>query len=131
MNLKNLFMVNALVALIFGLAFVLVPAQTTALYDVDLTEGGKFIGQLFGAELIGYAVLSWLAKDAKPSAERQAILLALFVGDVLGFVASLLAQLAGLANALGWSTVAIYLLLALAFGYFRFMAGGRVVGSTA
>jgi hypothetical protein len=122
MNVRKLFVVNAVVAAIFGLAFVLVPGPTTDLYDVDLNEGGLMIGQLFGAALLGFAVLTWFARDAKPSGERQAILLALFVGDVIGFIASLLAQLAGVANALGWTTVAIYLLLGLAFGYFRFMA---------
>ncbi len=122
MNVRNLFMVNAVVAIVFGLAFVVVPGTTLELYDVNLSDAGLFVAQLFGAALIGYGLLTWLTKDAKPSPERQAILLAIFVADAIGFVASLLAQLAGLANALGWSTVAIYLLLGLAFGYFRFMA---------
>jgi hypothetical protein len=33
----------------------------------------------------------------------------------------LIGQLAGIANALGWSSVAIYLLLALGFAYVQFM----------
>jgi hypothetical protein len=46
--------------------------------------------------------------------------LAIFVGDTIGFIVALLAQLAGTVNALGWLIVALYLLLALGFGYFQF-----------
>jgi len=123
MKISYVFWLNTIVALIFGLAFVLVPGPTTDLYDVNLGDGGMFIGRLFGAALLAFCALTWLVKDAGMSDERQAILLALFIGDAVGFVASLIAQVSGVANGLGWSTVAIYLILAVAFGYYRFMAG--------
>jgi hypothetical protein len=41
--------------------------------------------------------------------------------DAIGFIVTLLGQLAGLANALGWSSVALYLLFGLGFAYFQFM----------
>lgn len=121
MKASYVFIFNTVVALVFGLAFALVPEQTTALYDVDLTEGGVLIGRLFGAALLSFCVVSWLVRNAEASPERQAVVLALFVGDAVGFVASLLAQLAEVANALGWSTVALYLILAVAFGYLYFV----------
>jgi hypothetical protein len=54
---------------------------------------------------------------------QRAVLTANFLTAGLGFLFSLMAQLSGVseANALGWSTVALYLLLALGFGYLRFM----------
>lgn len=66
-------------------------------------------------------VFGWFARDAGESKARQAIVIALFVGDVLGFIVALLGQLSGVVNALGWSTVALYLLLALGYGYFQFV----------
>jgi hypothetical protein len=78
------------------------------------------VGQLFGAALIGFAVLTWAARNATDSDAGRAILLALCVGDAIGFVVALVGQLGGVVNTLGWSTVAIYLVLALGFGYFRF-----------
>jgi Kef-type K+ transport system membrane component KefB len=73
-----------------------------------------------GAAFIGFAVLTWSARNANDSDARRAIVLALVVSDVIGFIAALIAQLADVVNSLGWSTVAIYLLLALGFGYFQF-----------
>ena len=66
-------------------------------------------------------VFGWFARDAGESKARRGIVIALFVGDVLGFIVALLGQLSGVLNALGWSTVALYLLFALGYGYFQFV----------
>ena len=121
MKLSILFTINAIVAVVFGLALVLVAATFMSLYGITLSPGGLIIARLFGAALLGYAVLTWFARDAKDSDARRAIVLALFIGDVVGFIVALLGQLSGAVNTLGWSTVAIYLLLALGFGYFQFL----------
>jgi len=60
-------------------------------------------------------VFDRFARDAGESNARQAIVIALFVGDVLGFIVALLGQLSGVVNALGWSTVALYLQLAVGY----------------
>ena len=52
-------------------------------------------------------------------AARRAIVRALFFGDAIGFILSLIAQLGGVVNNLGWLTVVIYLVLAVGFGYFH------------
>ncbi|MFC1819902.1 hypothetical protein ACFLZG_02300, partial [Thermodesulfobacteriota bacterium] len=67
-------------------------------------------------------VLTWCARKAEESEGRRAIILALFISDAIGFIVALIGQLSGAVNALGWSTVIIYLLLALGFGYFQFMS---------
>ena len=51
----------------------------------------------------------------------RAIVLANWASATLGFLAALLQQLSGGVNALGWSSVVIYLSLAPGFAYFQFM----------
>ena len=121
MKLNTLFMFNFIVAILFGLGFTLMPATMADLYGAELTPAGLYIGQLFGLSLIGFAVLSWLARGLTDPAGRQAIVTALFISELIGFVVSIINQLAGVVNALGWSTVVLYGLLALGFGYFRFV----------
>ncbi|UCG87626.1 MAG: hypothetical protein JSW71_03500, partial [Gemmatimonadota bacterium] len=118
MQLSTLMVINAVVAAVFGFGFVVVPGQVTSLYGADVTPA--LGAQLFGAALLAFAVLTWTARSAPDSDARRAILLALFVGDGIGFIVSLVAQLGGDVNALGWTTVVIYLLLGLGFGYFWF-----------
>ena len=122
MKVSTLFTINAIVAVVFGLLFVLAPALTLSLYGITSNEPLSYVGQLFGASLLSFAVITWLARNTAASPARNAIVLALFIGDAIGFVVSLIAQMKGFANALGWSTVAIYLLLALGFGYLQFMS---------
>lgn len=92
-----------------------------SLYGDTLSPGGVTIGRLFGAALLGYAVLAWSVRNTGASDVRQAIILALFVGNTIGLIAVVMGQLSGAVNALGWSTVIIYLLLALGYGYFQFV----------
>ena len=120
MKLSTLMVVNALVAAVFGVGFVVVPGQVMSFYGPEVTPPLEYMAQLFGAALLAFAVLTWTARNAPDSATRRAILLAMVVGDGIGFIVSLIGQLGGVMNALGWSTVVIYLLLALGFGYFCF-----------
>ena len=120
MKLSTLMRINAVVEAVFGIAFVLVPGQLFAQYGAEESSALKYTGQLFGAALVSFAVLNWSARNAENSEARRAIVLALFVGNAVGFVLALIGQLGNVVNSLGWSTVAIYLLLAVGFGYFQF-----------
>ena len=64
--------------------------------------------------------VTWAARNAGDSDARRAIVFALFISDGIACVVALIGQLREMVNALGWSTVAIYLLLAVGFAYFRF-----------
>jgi len=121
MKLSTWLTIAAVVAVVFGLAFVLVTGPLLSFYGITLDKAGTLVAQLFGAALIGFAVLNWFARGVTDREARQAIVLGNLASDTVGFVMALIGQLAGVANALGWSTVAIYLLLALGFAYFQFM----------
>ncbi len=121
MKLGTLMVINTVLAALYGLAFVLVPTQLISLYGLTVDAPLRYTGQLFGAALISFAVLTWSARNAPDSEARRSIVLALFIGDALGFILALVGQLGGVVNALGWTTVAVYLLLAVGFGYFQFL----------
>jgi hypothetical protein len=120
MKLSKLLVVNAIVSGVFGIALVLIPWEVFKFYGIQADPAINYVGQLYGAALLGFAVLSWSARNAGPSESRKAIVLAFFIGDSIGFVVALIARFGGVVNALGWSSVALYLLLALSFGYFQF-----------
>jgi len=123
-KLSTMFIIYAVVSAVFGLIFIFVPETALGLYGITLSPGGVTIARLFGAALIEFALLAWFARNAGESEARKAIILAIFVGEVFGFIVALLGQLSGVVNALGWSTVAFYLLLAIGFGYFQFKKPG-------
>ena len=121
MKLNVLLVVAAVIAGVFGVGFVVASGPLLSVYGVTLDKAGTLVAQLFGASLIGVAVLNWLARNVTDPDARRAVIFANLTQDVVGFVVILIGQLAGIPNAFGWSNVAIYLLLALGFGYVQFM----------
>lgn len=120
MKLSSLFTITSILSLVFGLVFVVVPVQAISYYGVTLGVGGAIMTQFHGAALIGLGVIAWYAREAEDCSARTAIVTGFFAGNALAFVVAATAQLSGLANDLGWTTVAIAFLLAAGFGYFRF-----------
>ncbi len=120
MKLKILFIITAIIAIVFGVVFVIIPAQVYSLYSIESGAGMNYMGQLFGAALIAIGLISWQSRNAADSDARRAIILAIFIADGIGFVIALIGQLNDVVGSLGWLTVAIYFLLSLGFGYFQF-----------
>ena len=123
MNLKTLFVFNSIVAVVFGVVFVLIPSDIYSLYDPGTNEVSailKYMGQLFGVALLGIGLLTWHARNSDDSDARKAIILGLFISHCVGVVVAILGQINNVVNILGWSTVVIYLILAVGFGYFQF-----------
>ena len=120
MKIKTMMVINAVIAVLFGIAFVLIPSRFLLLYGNSVDAPMRYIGQLFGAALIAFAILTWTARKSSDNEARKAIVLSLFIGHGIGFVVALIGQLGGVVNSLGWSTVAVYFLISLGFGYFNF-----------
>lgn len=124
MTSKNFLTFASVVAFLFALGFILMPAGLTSFYGVTLNEAGVLIAQLFGATLLGFGVLNWFARSWGEGEAKQAVLTANLATDAIGFIFALIGQLGGVpgVNALGWSTVLLYLILAAGFAYLRFVA---------
>jgi hypothetical protein len=124
MKLSTMMVIKAIVCLVFGILLLLVPGPLMAFWGVLLDPGGLFMARLYGASVVGNLFLTWFARNDKESGALRASVLALFVYDAIGFIVSLMAVLAGVMNPLGWVVVALYLFLALGFGYFQLFKPG-------
>ena len=123
MTYRNVLTVSAVLSILFGLAFMLIPGPLVRLYNLELTPPGLLVGQLYGATLFGFGLLNWFAREFADGSVRRAVITADLITAALATIFSLFAQLGGVpgANALGWSTVILYLLVGLGFAYVRFM----------
>jgi uncharacterized membrane protein YfcA len=112
--------IKSIITVVFGIGFVVVPVRVMSYYGVTLDPAGAYMTRLFGAAFIVIGLLLWYGRKDAGSPALKAIVLGVFIGDIVGFVLALQAQLLGIVNALGWLTVAIYFFLVLGFGYFLF-----------
>ena len=58
-GLKSTFLIHFIVALLFGLGFLLIPVAVGNVYGLNVQEPDIY--RLLGAAMLGFAVSSWLA----------------------------------------------------------------------
>ena len=128
---------------LLGLSFILYGRWVLSFYDIGfepsptprlvagsslqpLLVGIAFI-RIFGAVLLGIGLLAWLTRNLSNLEAQQAILLGLFIINMLSFLAVFLQQitlwtyLPPLKTVSARLLAAVFLILSLALGYARFV----------
>lgn len=118
MSLKNLFTINSVVLFLFGLGFLFAVQPMITLLGATMGPTGVVFARLLGSVQIAISILSWLVRNAPKTDERRAIVIFLCVDYSIATIITLIAQLSGIFNFMGWGTVVLMLLFALGFGYF-------------
>ncbi len=117
---KHAFTINAIIAFVFGIGLLLVPATIGSIYGIETSASSDLMSRFFGLTLIGIGLLTWLFRGITDMAAVKAVILALLISDLLGIIVSLYAVLSGAMNQIGWSAVIIYVLLAVDYAFFYF-----------
>jgi hypothetical protein len=115
MNLRILFTINAVLAIFHGVGFIAVPGQMLALYQIAGSPATDLMGQLFGAELLVVAIITWVGRNLTDEKALSGIVIANLVADIVGTILSVKGVLGGVTGMLGWMAVAIYAFLAIAY----------------
>jgi hypothetical protein len=117
MRFSALLRVAGTLGVLFGLGFLFAPIAMLRQYGVATDAAGGFMSQFFGAALLQLGLVLLLLRDL-PVASVPRVAAGAAVGELAGLWIAVRIQLGGQVNALGWSTVIIYGLFALAFGSF-------------
>jgi hypothetical protein len=120
MRLGTLLRLAGLLALAFGIGFLFAPARVLSMYGLAAEPTVVLLARFFGSALVQLGLVFYLIRDVSDPTTRRGVVIGSFLGSLAGFVVSLTAQFWGLVNSFGWSTVAIYGLLLLGYGYFVF-----------
>ena len=128
MNLNKLFMVNTGVAALFGIGFVFAPEAMLTPYGIaaETISASVMMSRLLGAANIGYAILFWFMMNAPASDTKIEVAKAVSLGFGVSCLVSIVVQMSGEIGPLGWSTVALYAIFSVGYGYFGFVKGAEV-----
>jgi hypothetical protein len=118
MKVKTLIIIMALLSLIWGAGFILLPTFFWSLYGLALDAGGVYMSRQLGVVFFMLGLILWLARNEHSPVALRAMTTGLFVGNALGFGVALIGQFSARISALGWVGIGSYLLLALGFGYY-------------
>jgi type VI protein secretion system component VasK len=100
----------AVLALIFGLAFVVAPANFGDLIGLESSASMVTVARMMGAAMLAWGLILWSARHFQEEAQA-AILQATGVADAAGAASAFVACLTDAMNAYGW-VIAVILLLA-------------------
>lgn len=115
-GLKVLFLIHALVGLLFGLGFLVIPATLVGWFNMPLTEEPYL--RLIGAAILGYSATSLVAYQAHYWSEVKIAVQGEFVWTGLAATLSLWFVLDSIWPAAGWLIFSLMALFFIAFGYF-------------
>jgi hypothetical protein len=120
--IKQLFALQALVNILFGIPLIFVTGTLLSIYGLSTDRTGTYLGQFLGATFIGLAWISWAARGTTDEAFRNTIIRASFVTSLIGLVASVIFQLQPEANASTWLFVVLTAIFAAGWGYYSYEA---------
>ena len=120
MKLAVFLAIAAAVAIIYGIAFILVPDFVLVTYGVTANAALDLMARYFGLTLLGQGVVVWLIKDAVDGKVLRGFLSGFALQSAIGLLVSIWGTLGGILNALGWSAVLIYALLLAGYLYYLF-----------
>jgi hypothetical protein len=123
MKVRYFFIISAIVLLIAAIAFFVNAAWVLRLFGITLEPAGVFMAEIFGAALLGVAVLNWLVRDVAFRDDVRPILYANLVGTGASFIVLLIEKLNGMGNVYMWVVIALTLIMALGHGYYAFVRG--------
>jgi len=119
MKLSTFAMIITILAGAFGLAFIFIPAQMGTFYGNNLDTPGLWVTRYFGAALLFIAMIYWSYSHVPPAAKSwPKLLIFSIIYDVIQLILTTISLLNGVGNSNGWSTVALYAVLAIGSMYF-------------
>lgn len=121
MNYRTMFFLNAFIAVLLGLGFLVVPGRILGQFGVDGYAATKLLSQFFGAAMLGLGLLLWFAKDVTEGNLQKGMGIALLVGAMAGLITTLVGTTAGILRANWWIAVVVYAILGLAYAYLVFV----------
>ena len=120
MSHKLVLTIQSVLFFLAGLATLFIPQQFISAYGLTLEQGGVGLARLYGVTAIMLGVITWMARPSGPSEARQALVLGLFVGNILAALVGIYNGLLGGFGTMIWVSVVIWLLLALDLGVLYF-----------
>ena len=114
MSLKNIFILNFIVAGFFAVFCLLFPVTMLSWYGPTSTEALVMMTRFFGVGLLALALVTLFLRDAKITDNVKSVVLALILSDIVGLIVSLWAVYSKTVNNMGWVTVVIYGFFAIA-----------------
>lgn len=108
MSTKTYMTIGAIVALVFGVGFLVMPSMVMGMYGVASTAELTVAYRYFGVALVTVFALAWPLRSIEDLAVLRPLLMGHAAADLVGLAVSIWAVTSGALNALGWLNALVY-----------------------
>jgi hypothetical protein len=113
MKQRAFLVLMAMLALAFGLAFVVAPAKFGEEIGLNIASSDRPIAVMLGAAMLAWGMILWSARRFDDAAQK-AVIRATGLADAIGFAGALAACMSGALNIFGWLIPLVFLGAAVA-----------------
>jgi len=123
MSYKFLFVLNALVSVVLGAVFLIVPSRALDFFGTETYAATLLVARFFGSALVAVGLVLWFAKDAAEESIQKGMGIALLVSSVLGLIINVIgvSPSSGVIRSNGYITIIVYVLFALGYAFMLFL----------
>jgi hypothetical protein len=118
MTIRVFLSIIAVLGVVHGIAFIVVPEQVAASYGLVASPSSVLTARLFGGALLAWCAILWAARSFRDEGAVRSVLIATCFAEAVSLVVVIAGTLAGTMNAMGWVAVLIYLFGAVGCVYF-------------
>jgi hypothetical protein len=109
--------IAAVVAILYALAFLIIPVQASLFFS-DFAEARAVLYLRFcGAAVLAWGLIVWFARDFQERRAVRGVLIGSSVGLAVNIIITVFAAWAGWLNANAWGSVVVLVLLLIGAAY--------------
>ncbi len=117
MKIRPIFIVNSIVATVFGLGFMFIPGFIFGLLGFSTEADGPLAMRFFGIMVLGVGVLTFSARNSPDNISRKAIVISLFTIYTLMPIFHFWTIFGlGKGNIMLWSVIVLHGIFAILYG---------------
>jgi len=119
---KLLFILNAVVLVVLGLALLFAPEPTLTQFGTETRVAELSMARFLGAAMASLGLLLWFAKDASDETVQRNMGYAMLAGTVLAlFVTILGVAMDGIIRNFGWLVIVVEVVFGLGYVFVLFL----------
>jgi hypothetical protein len=124
MSTKLYLTIAAVVAILYALAFLLIPARASLFFSSFAEPRAVLYLRFCGAAILAWGLIAWFARNFRDWEAVRGVLIGSVVGLAMNIILNVAATVAGWLNAKAWGTTVVLVLLLLG-GIYELLEGGQ------
>ncbi len=122
MNYRIMLILNAIVVVLFGGLFLILPQTALDLFGTEVYVSTLLVARFFGGAMLMSGISMWFLKDIFDQKTQKSLGIALLGGSAGGFALSIIGMTSsGVIRTNGWVLLVITVLFSLGYAFLLFL----------